>query len=227
MEWRCLAVLTIAACCTIAAARVDPDIESVLDRRVAVFRLTDATVIDGLSKLSAEPISGLHLGIEDILQTEFSDLTSASVRISLNMQNATVRRILDTLCERDNRYQWSVDGATINVFPRDSLGDTTLFLNKKISKLELIAIPNAEQALTPLARLLPDDPIGYAGIGLDSSYAKPWTTSVEDVTVRQFINRISEDIGPRGSWILNGPKEQRMFGFFKLGFHFASSSASN
>ena len=165
MKWRFSAVLTVALFCTIAAAQVEPDIQSVLDHRVAVFSLTDATVIDGLSKLSAEPISGLHLGIEDILRAELSDLPSPSVRFSLKMQNATVRRILDALCERDNRYQWSVDGSTINVFPRDSLSDTTLFLNKKMSKLELRAVPSAEQALTPLARLMPDESFGVAGVG--------------------------------------------------------------
>lgn len=221
-------MLTVVLFCTIAAAQVEPDIQSVLDHRVAVFSLTDATVIDGLSKLSAEPISGLHLGIEDILQAELSDLPTSSVRFSLKMQNATVQRILDALCEWDNRYQWSVDGATINVFPRDSLSDTRLFLNKKMSKLELRAVSSADQALTPLARLMPDESLGVAGVGpgLDSSYPQPWTTIFEDVTVRQFINRISEHIGPRGGWILNGPKEQRMFAFFKLGFHFSSSSAS-
>jgi hypothetical protein len=219
MKWRFSVVLPVAMLCAIAAAQVEPDINSVLNHRVAVFDLTDATVIDGFSKLSAEPISGLHLGIEEILRARWSDLPTPSVKLSLKLQSATVRGILDALCERDNRYQWSADGATINVFPRDSLRDTTFFLNKKIPQLELSGVPNPEQALTPLARLLPDEQLGYAGVGGDSSYAPTWTTRFEDVTVRQFINRISEHIGPRGGWILNGSKDQRFFFFFKFGFH--------
>lgn len=205
--------------CAIAASQVEPDVNSVLDHKVAVFDLIDATVIDGFSKLSAEPIPGLHLGIEEILRARWSDLPPPSVKFSLKVKNATVRVILDALCERNDRYQWSSDGATINVFPRDSLGDTTSFLNKKILQLELSGVPNSEQALTPLARLLPDEQLGYAGVGGDSSYAQEWTTKFEDVTVRQFINRISEHIGPRGGSILNGSSEQRFFFFFKFGFH--------
>jgi hypothetical protein len=212
-------VLTVATLCAIAGAQVEPLINSVLDRRVAVFDLTDATVIDGFSKLSAEPISGLHLGVEEILRARWPDMPIPPVKFSLKLQSATVRGILDALCQHDNRYQWSVDGSTINVFPQDSLRDVTFFLNKKIPQIELTGVPNPEEALTPLARLLSDEQLGYAGAGGDSSYTQPWTTRFDDVTVRQFINRISEHIGPRGGWILNGSKEQRLFFFFNFGFY--------
>jgi hypothetical protein len=219
MKWRFSVVLTVATLCAIGAAQAEYDINSVLDHKVAVFDLTDATVIDGLSQLSAESISGLHLGIEEILRDGWSDPPSSSLRFSLKLQNATVQEILDALCERDNRYQWSADGATINVTPRDSVGDTAFFLNKKIPHLELSSVPNPEQALTPLARLLPDEQLGVAGVGGDCSYVQTWTTIFEDVPVRQFINRISEHIGPRGGWILSGSKDQRFFFFFQFGFH--------
>jgi hypothetical protein len=218
MRWCSSVVLAVAMLCAIAAAQVEPGINSVLDYRVAEFELTDATVIDGLSRLSAEPISGLHLGIEEILRARWSDVPDPPIKFSLKLQNATVRGILDALCERDSRYQWSPDGATINVFPRDTLRDATFFLNKRIPQLELSDVPNPEQALTPLARLLPDEQLGYAGVGGDSSYAQTWTKEFEEVTVRQFVNRISEHIGPRGGWILNGSKEQRFFFFFQFGF---------
>jgi hypothetical protein len=218
MRWCSSVVLAVAMLCAIAAAQVEAGINSVLDHRVAEFELTDATVKDGLSRLSAEPISGLHWGIEEILRARWSDIPAPSIKFSLKLKNATVRGILDALCERDSRYQWSPDGVTINVFPRNALRDATFFLNKRIPQLELSDVPNPEQALTPLARLLPDEQIGYAGVGGNSSYAQPWTREFEDVTVRQFVNRISEHIGPRGGWILNGSKEQRFFFFFQFGF---------
>jgi hypothetical protein len=212
-------VLLVTILCAIAGAQAEPDINSVLSHRVAVFDLTDATVINGFSKLSAEPISGLHLGIEEILRARWSDLPNPSVKVSLRLQNATVREILDALCEQDRRYQWSADGATINVTPRDSGRDTAFFLNKKLPQIEISGVPDPYQALTPLARLLPEEQLGYAGVGGDSSYAQTWNARFEDVTVRQFINRISEHIGPRGGWILSGAKDQRFFFFFKVGFH--------
>jgi len=219
MKSRFSVVLTVAMLCAIAAARAEPEINSVLSHRVAVFDLTHATVIDGFSKLSAEPISGLHLGIEEILRARSSDPPNPSVEFSLKLRNATVREILDALCERDIRYQWSADGATINVIPQDSVRDAAFFLNKEIHQIELGGVPDPYQALTPLAKLLPDEQLGYAGVGGDSSYAQTWTTRFDSVTVRQFINRISEHIGPHGGWILSGSKDQRFFFFFKFGFH--------
>jgi hypothetical protein len=219
MKWRCSVVLMIAILCAKGVTQVEPDVNSVLDHRIAKFDLTDATVIDGFSKLSMQLIPGLHLGIEEILRAVSPDVPTPSVKFSLNLQNATVREILDSLCERDNRYQWAVDGATINVFPQDSLHDATFFLNKNISLLELNGVPSPEKALTPLARILPGEQLGYAGVGGDSSYAQPWTTKFGDVTVRQFLNRTSEHMGPLGGWILHGSKDQRFFFFFNFGFH--------
>jgi hypothetical protein len=219
MKWRFSVVLTVAMLSAIAVAQTEPDINSVLSHRVAVFHLTDATVIDGFSKLSAEPISGLHLGIEEILRARWSDLPIPPLKFSLTLQNATVREILNALCERDIRYQWSAEGATINVIPRDSVRNTAFFLNQKIPQIELSDVPDPYQALAPLARLLPEEQLGYAGVGGDSSYAQTWTARFEDVAVRQFINRISEHIGPRGGWILSGAKDQRFFFFFQFGFH--------
>jgi hypothetical protein len=56
-----------------------------LSNKVANFDLTDATLIDALSKLSNEPIAGLHLGIEEIIQDKFSEPTDRSVRFSLSL----------------------------------------------------------------------------------------------------------------------------------------------
>jgi hypothetical protein len=54
-----------------------------LSSRVAHFDQTHATLIDALSKLSNEPIAGLHLGIEEIIQDKFSEPTDRSARFSL------------------------------------------------------------------------------------------------------------------------------------------------
>src|ERR1700740_3626304 len=92
-----------------------------LSNRLAHFDLTDATLIDGLSKLSNEPINGLHLGIEEIIQDKFPEHTDRSVRFSLSLHDATVRDIIDTLCKSDRRYTWSVEGSSVNVYPRETV----------------------------------------------------------------------------------------------------------
>ena len=193
--------------------------DSILDHRVTHFDLSDSTLIEGLSKLSAEPIAGLHLGIEEVLQKKLSDPRDQSVRFSLHLGNRTVRDIIDTLCQFDNRYTWSSDASSVNIYPREIVGSSSYFLNRELEQITLKDIPDPYQALTPLAKLLPGEQIGYMSGGGDPSYASPWSAELNHLTVRQLMNRISEHMGPRGGWILSGAEDQRFFFFFKLGFH--------
>jgi hypothetical protein len=95
----CLAVLL-----SVLAANSNPQTSSVasdgfsatsaLSNKVAHFELTDATLLDALSKLSFEPIAGLHLGIEEIIRGKDSEPTDRSVRFSLNLHDVPVRYIL-------------------------------------------------------------------------------------------------------------------------------------
>jgi hypothetical protein len=77
---------------------------SALGHQVAHFDMKDATLVDALSKLSLEPIAGLHLGIEEIIRENGSEVADRSVRFSLTLRDENVRDILDTLCKYDNRY---------------------------------------------------------------------------------------------------------------------------
>ena len=70
-----------------------------------------------------------------------------------------------------------------------------------------------------LLKLFPQQQIGYAGTGANAAYAKPWTTVFEHLTVRQFVNRILEHVGPHTSWVWQGGENERMFAFLKDGFN--------
>jgi hypothetical protein len=93
-------------------------------------------------------------------------------------------------------------------------------LNLRIDKIIVNGIPDPDQALTPLSKLFPEQQVGYAGSGLgENTYAEPWTAVFDHLTVRQFIDRIAEHMGPRTSWVWQGGKNERMFTFLKGGFH--------
>jgi hypothetical protein len=191
---------------------------SPLTNRVAHFDLTDSTLIEGLSKLSLEPIAGLHFGIEEVLRETFSETPDRSIRFSVSLENSTVRDIVETLCQFDSRYTWSTDGPSINVFPRETIDNSSYLLNRELEEITLNKIAAPYEALTPLAKLLPGEQIGYAGIGGGSSYPEPWSPLFKQLTVRQLMNRISEHLGPRGGWIWSGSKDQRFFFCFQSGF---------
>jgi hypothetical protein len=189
-----------------------------LSYKVGHFDLADATLLDALSKLSFEPITGLHLGIEEIIRGKGSEPTDRSVRFSLNLHDVTVRDILDALCKSDDRYTWSADGPSVNVYPRQIIGNSSDLLNRELGSIAFKNINGPSDALTTLMKLLPDEQLGYAGIGVNNDYPRPWSAVFNRLTVRQLMNRLSEHSGPRGGWIWSGSIGQRFFAYFEHGF---------
>src|SRR5579864_5081298 len=173
-----------------------------LDARLEHFDLDDAIFGDGISELSLRNIEGLHLGFEEVIREKIQDNPRAvSPHFSLHLRNKTVREVLDELCRSDLRYAWSEDGSTINIYPRATERDESHLLNLRIDRITVNNIPDPDQALTPLSKLFPGQQIGYFGPGLGSNtYAERWTMTFEDLTVRQFIDRLAEHIGPQTSW---------------------------
>ena len=183
--------------------------------------ITDAIFRDGISELSLQNIKGLHIGFEEVIRQEIQqDPRTVSPHFDIHLQRKTVREILDTLCEADPRYTWSQDGPTVNIYPREVIDDQSYLFNLRIDHIALKNIPDPDQALTPLSDKFREQQVGYFGPGLASNtYPEPWTTAFEAITVRQFINRIAEHIGPQTSWVWEGGKNERMFTFLKGGFH--------
>jgi hypothetical protein len=191
---------------------------AVIDYRVPEFVITTSTFGEGISALSLSTNSELHLGFEEVLQ----DATSPSPpRFSLSLKNSTIRQILDALCAHDTRYTWRQDGATLNIFPKEISGSDSYLLNRKLERITVTTISSPEAALAFLDRQLPPprEQLAYAGAGGDSHYSAPWTQSYDDITVRQFINRVSEHMASHTSWVFYGSKQERLFTFRKGGFH--------
>lgn len=191
--------------------------DAALRQPVSHFEIENQTLFDGLSRLSSEPIP-LRLAFEEILRQNESDARDREVRFSVRLENNSVRDILDALCAADARYTWSLDESTINVYPRAVETDPSYLLNLHLAHIELKNITDAYEALTPLARLIPTEQIGYRHLGPSVQYASPWNASFENLTVRQFINRIAAHLGPTGGWVFSGSKENRWFTFHNGSF---------
>ena len=173
-----LAVLLLAVA-TLGFGQAQPSNKptSHLEVRIERFEVTDAILRDAVSRLSLEKLSGLHLGFEEIIRNRIQDdPRSVSPHFSLHLQKKSVQEILDALCQADERYTWSEDGSSVNIFPRATEDDPSYLLNLKIDRLDVTAIPDPDQALTPLSKLFPQQQVGYFGPGLgDNTYAEPWT----------------------------------------------------
>jgi hypothetical protein len=203
---------------TVSVPTDDSATTSALSYKVAHFDMKDANLVEALSKLSLEPIAGLHLGIEEIIRDKGSEVADRSVRFSLTLRDENVRDILDTLCKSDNRYTWSADGSSVNVYPREIIGSSSYLLNRELDSISLENINRPSDALNTLMKLLPGEQFGVAQVGFYNGYPESWTTSFNHLTVRQLMNRLSEHDGPRGGWIWSGFVGQRFFAYFERGF---------
>ncbi|MFB3812466.1 MAG: hypothetical protein ACE14L_00010 [Terriglobales bacterium] len=222
----CFAVLLLANVSSAGEAQVNPE-DVLLSNRVPHFALVNETLLDGLKKLSSHD-RPFHFGFESVLKAKFSDTSVPEVRFNIQLENKTVREILDALCSADHRYAWSVDDSFVNVYPRASTADPKYLLNRKLPKLEVRNITDIDQALLAIARQLPPplEQIAHAQMGGDASYpAQPWTATFENITVREAINRLTAHMGPRACWIFYGSLDFRAFAFFKWGFRGSSPNA--
>jgi hypothetical protein len=183
--------------------------------------LSDQTLHDGIAEISDERIP-LAIGFEQILNPRSHQPPATRIAFSVNMEDATVRQILDALCAEDPRYTWSTDGRTINVYPVATIGDPEYLMNRRIAVLRLRSMASPDPGLFAISRALPpgQNQVATAGIGGDDSYPLgPWTVTFRNLTVRQIVNRLAEHMGPRSAWVFYGSQEFRAFFFNKYGFN--------
>ena len=187
-----------------------------LEANLSEFEVHKQTLLEALLKLARGP-APFGFGFEKILKEKLSDPEIPDPALSLELQNKSVREILDALCQADQRYTWSVDGTTVDVYPRAVTSDKSYLLNRELPKLELKNATDVQDGLLAISRQLPPPKeqiaIAQAG-GADPYPPDPWTVTFENVTVRKVVNRLTEHGGRCGYWIFGGARDFRAFGFF-------------
>ena len=222
-NFKCSAILVAVALSAFAApaparqlTREGTTENKALEARVPHFELNKETVLDGLWKLARGPVP-FGFGFEKVLKSKLSDPELQDPRFSLQLDNKSIREILDILCQLDPRYTWSTEGATVNFVPAGILNDRTYLLNRALPRFELKDATDVQNGLLAIVRQLPPpvEQVAQAQVGGDDPYPpEPWSLTLENVTVRQVVNRLAAHGGPYGIWIFGGSKDFRAFGFF-------------
>ena len=187
-----------------------------LNTRVTEFEMHDETVLDGLWNLARGP-SPFGFGFERVLKRRLTDSDIPDPRFSLELKGKTIREVLNALCEADHRFTWSMDGATVNVFPRAISNDASYLLNRKLERFELKNATDVQNGLLAIVNQLPPpvEHVAEAQIGGADPYPpEPWTVTFQNLTVRQVVNRLAAHGGRCGTWIFGGSMDFRTFGFF-------------
>jgi len=165
------------------------NLEATLDTRVLEFTLNNETIGIGLKRL-ASATAGFALGFEHELRPNITDPPIPDQPLTLHLKMVTVRETLDAMCRIDGRYIWSRDDTFVNVYPIETVNDSSYLLNQKLKKLDLNGLTDIQQGLLAIVNQLPQpqEQVAIAQIGGTYSYpAEPWTTSYDNITVRQAI----------------------------------------
>ena len=191
--------------------------------RVPKFAVRNGNILDGVAQLSASPTE-ISFSFEDVLKPTFKVPPLERPRFDVNLENRTISEILDAICHKDGRYTWSRDGLTINVYPQATIGDNRYLMNRRVPRFELKGVKSPGEAVFALVGQLPApfEQIACAQLGGDTSYPTPWNVSAREVTVRQALNMIARQLGPRGGWVFNGSRDFRTIGFHNRQIHYSS-----
>ena len=199
--------------------------ESILTSEISAFNLNNETIEVGLKRLASRS-AAFAMGFEHELKSKQTDPPIQDPRLTLHLTATTVREALDAMCHADGRYTWSTDGAFVNVYPIKTITDASYLMNRRLTKLDLKDLTDTQQGLLAIVNQLPPPKeqvaIAQIGVGDDSYPPEPWTTSYENLTVRQAINRLVRHMGERSSWAFTGSADFRAFAFDKRGFFFDS-----
>ena len=201
-------------------------VDAVLNSEISTFNLNNEPIEVGLKRLASTSAT-FAMGFEHELKSKQTAPPLQDPRLTLHLTATTVRDALDAMCHGDGRYTWSTDDGFINVYPIKTLNDASYLMNRRLKKLDLKELTDIQQGLLAIVHQLPPPKeqvaIAQIGIGVDDAYPpEPWTTSYENLTVRQAINRLVRHMGERSSWAFTGSTDFRAFAFDKRGFFFDS-----
>lgn len=201
-------------------------VDAVLNSEISAFSLNDETIEVGLKRLASES-AAFAMGFEHEVKSKQTDPPIQDPRLTLYLKATTVREALGAMCHADGRYTWSTDDTFINIYPIKIIRDASYLMNRRLTKLDLKELTDIQQGLLAIVNQLPPPreqvAVAQIGVGIDDTYAPEfWTTSYENLTVRQAINRLVRHMGERSSWAFTGSAEFRAFAFNKHGFLFDS-----
>lgn len=209
-----LSLVAILALHTSSKQAPTTNVSDPLEQKIESFELRDETIGEALGHLNQS--FDISISIEGVLPEEG---TVTNPKLNASMRNVTVAEVLDRLCVLDPRYTWARDGNRINLFPRASSNNPNYFLNRKLADLQFQNVRQVGDAVITIDRQASDPNGGviYMGIGQTQSFAESWTASFRNLTVRQALNRIAQQLGPTYGWQIGGTTKAKLIVFhYKL-----------
>lgn len=207
------AVLVLAFANAAAPQQLPTPASDPFQQHVGGVELNDQDVIDGIAILSH--ISALAVSVEHQLGPTISGTAPQPKTLTARVRPGTVSEVLDGLCALDETFTWVRNGNMVNVLPRARARDPDYFLNRTINDLTLTDMPGAQEAVFKTVEQLPGlkEQIAIMQVGTSVSFARPWSTTLQGVSVREVFDLIARQLGPTYGWQLTGAQDFRIITF--------------
>ena len=180
---------------------------SILDLKIDSLSVESGDMEEALRLLRRKDYTKILIGFEKVPQWWEG---KEPKNISLDVTNATVRDILDQLCEADPRYDYEViDNVLINVFPKEARNYEGNLLNTAIQRFSVHRIHTPGGIIVAIREYAPElrdhlwqkrgeyyarkgvTPPGVPGHGFSSSGMTPqFDLELEGMTVREILNAV-------------------------------------
>ena len=183
----------------VAAARVLGQASAPADpfqQEVAVLSLDGLTLADALARLSQT--TAVAYSVEFPLGKAIDEASPPLKTIVASVGPGQVPAVLNRLCELDTTFTWRRIGTTANLFPRALENDPSYLLNRRVATLNFSDVHDAQSAVFESVRQLsgPREQIAMLESGTSVTFAKPWTATFTDISIREAFDEIARQLGP-------------------------------
>ncbi len=187
--------------------------QDAFQRRVGGLTLDGQTIGDALASLSQA--TGVAFSVEFPLGKTFTDASPPLKNIVAQVGPGTVPEILDQLCELDTTFTWRRIGNTANIFPSALANDPNYVLNRRVSLLTFKDVRDAQEAVFGAVDQLlgSKEQIAMLETGASVTFAKPWTATFREITIREAFDQIAQQFGSTYGWQFGGATDFRIITF--------------
>lgn len=213
-----ISILTLVGTCAPAAFLCSQLVQNVpqdaLKQDVPSIELSNETIVDGLAKLN-QATTDVAFSIEFPLGRTISDPAPSLSKVAATIQSGSLRDSLDRLCRMDPTFVWQRIGNTVHLLPRVRENDPTYFPNRNIEALELRGATGAQDAIFQSVERLsgPKEQIAVMQTGMSLSFVQPWYASFKNITIRELLDKIGQQLGTTYGWQLSGATDFRLLVF--------------
>jgi hypothetical protein len=185
-----------------------------IEQQIEGTELKNDTILDALAKINER--TDMAISVELQLKANVSDPNPSYRRFTAVIPPGTVGAQINRICELDPKLKWSRYKNTINVYQRTPANaKDTYFVNRVVPNLTADDATDPKDIIFAALKRLPGplEQIAFLQSGGEFQFAKPWSVSFANLTVREVLDEAAEHVGSGYGWTLSGADNFRVVQF--------------